>query len=277
VPQQALFALNDGFIISQARALAKDAQTAAGKNKDPKATIESLYARVFQRKPTEREVVLARQFLAETASMRHDSASGAWLYGSGNADPDVPREKAFQPLAHFDPQSKRYQGARVFPDPKFGFVSLTSTGGHPGAGIALAAMRRWIAPYDGEFAIAGEILVHRQSKGDGVRARIISSRAGLLGEWIADNSTAKTELKRVSLKAGEILDFAVDCRAATTSDGYRWVPTIKLLVKPEDAPTGVQTVWDAQADFKAPPPPKLEPLEQVAHALLMTNEFLFID
>ena len=37
------------------------------------------------------------------------------------------------------------------------------------------------------------------------------------------------------------------------------------------------TVWDAQADFKAPPPPKLEPLEQMAQALLMTNEFLFID
>ena len=39
----------------------------------------------------------------------------------------------------------------------------------------------------------------------------------------------------------------------------------------------VLTVWDAQADFQPPPPPKLEPLEQVAHALLMTNEFLFVD
>jgi hypothetical protein len=39
----------------------------------------------------------------------------------------------------------------------------------------------------------------------------------------------------------------------------------------------LQTVWDGQADFKAPPPPKLQPLEQMAHALLMTNEFLFVD
>jgi hypothetical protein len=39
----------------------------------------------------------------------------------------------------------------------------------------------------------------------------------------------------------------------------------------------MQTVWDAQADFKGPPPPKLQPLEQMAHALLMTNEFLFVD
>jgi hypothetical protein len=36
-------------------------------------------------------------------------------------------------------------------------------------------------------------------------------------------------------------------------------------------------VWDSQADFKPPPPPKLSPLEEVAQALLMTNEFMFVD
>ena len=41
--------------------------------------------------------------------------------------------------------------------------------------------------------------------------------------------------------------------------------------------TGRKIVWDAQTDFKAPPPPKLQPLEQIAQALLMTNEFLFVD
>jgi hypothetical protein len=106
---------------------------------------------------------------------------------------------------------------------------------------------------------------------------VLSSRSGQLGEWIADNCTAKTELKGVKVAKGEILDFAVDARETTTSDGYKWVPTIQLVVKPESAPKDLQTVWDAQADFKAPPPPKLQPLEQVAHALLMTNEFLFID
>lgn len=52
---------------------------------------------------------------------------------------------------------------------------------------------------------------------------------------------------------------------------------IRSLRPPEEAPKGMQTVWDAQADFKAPPPPKLSPLQQIAQALLMTNEFMFID
>lgn len=277
VPQQALFALNDEFIISQARTLAKKAQELGGNSSDPAASIDWLYTRVFQRHSTTAEVALARVFLKETASLHPDAVPGAWHYGFGNADPAVPRSEAFRPLVYFDPQIKRYQGGRVFPHPQAGFASLMATGGHPGAGLAKACIRRWIAPYDGEFSIGGQVVVGRQHKGDGVRARIISSQAGLLGEWIADRTTPQTELKRVSLKVGEIVDFVVDCRETTNSDGFRWIPTIQWLVRPEDAPKDVLTVWDAQADFKPPPPPKLEPLEQVAHALLMTNEFLFVD
>ena len=189
----------------------------------------------------------------------------------------MPRGEAFEPLAYFDPEAKRYQGGRVFPHPRYSYASLIASGGHPGAGIALACIRRWIAPCDGEYSIVGEVSVGRQNNGDGVRARVISSESGLLGEWIADGAAAKTELPRVKLKAGESLDFTVDCRETTNSDGFRWTPTIHLLVRPVDAPADLQTVWDAQADFKAPPPPKLQPLEQEAHSLLMTNEFLFVD
>jgi hypothetical protein len=277
VPQQALFALNDDFIISQARALARLAQDKSVRESDSTSAIDWLYRRVYQRHPTEAEASLARRFLQETATLRNEDHSAPWQYGVGSADPSVPRNEAFQPLTYFDPQAKRYQGGRVFPHPKHSFASLGAAGGHPGAGMGRACIRRWIAPCDGEFAIDGELSVGRQNKGDGVRARAIASGLGLLGEWIADRTIAKTELKNVKIKAGEIVDFAVDCRDTTTSDGFRWAPTIKLLVRPEDAPTNVQTVWDAQADFQAPPPPKLEPLEQVAHALLMTNEFLFVD
>jgi hypothetical protein len=101
-----------------------------------------------------------------------------------------------------------------------------------------------------------------------------------MGEWIVDRAngvSAPTTLPKVIVKAGEILDFTVDCRENTTSDGFRWVPTLRLLVMPEKAPKDMQTVWDSQADFKAPPPPKLTPLEQMAQALIITNEFMFID
>jgi mono/diheme cytochrome c family protein len=279
VPQQALFALNDGFIISQARALAARARQAAGghASADPGSTIRWLYARAFQRQPTDAEIALARHFLNETSKLSPETSSGPWQYGVGSANPVVPRSTAFQPLVYFDPQLRRYQGGRVFPHPEFGFASVIAAGGHPGLGIGMASIRRWIAPYDGEFSIKGELSVPRQNKGDGVRGRVVSSRSGVLAEWIADRTAPRTELERVGLKAGEILDFTVDCRRSANSDGFRWVPTIHLLIRPEDAPADIQTVWDAQADFKPPSPPKLEPLEQVGHALLMTNEFLFIN
>lgn len=279
VPQQALFALNDGFIIDQARALAREAQKSAGNGKGDTTgiSIGALYRRTFLRAPRPEEIGLAREFLKETASLKNDSVQGSWAYGSGSADPAVPRGEAFQALPYFEPQAKRYQGGRVFPHPGRGFASITASGGHPGDGLPNAAVRRWVAPYDGQFAISGEVSVGRQGSGDGVRARVISSESGLVAEWIADGAAAKTDVKSVTLKRGEILDFAVDSRETTTSDGFRWSPVIQLLVRAEEAPTGVQTVWDAQSDFQSPPPPKLKPLEQMAHALLMTNEFMFVD
>ena len=282
VPQQALFALNDGFIIEQARKLAADAEKAAAKTPRDRANTSAreLYRRVYQRAPLPEEEALARNLLGDASTPETKTPRGSWQQGFGSADPAVPRSRTFTPLTYYDAPAKRYQGARVFPDPEHGFVSLNASGGHPGARLEKAAIRRWIAPIDGEFGIAGEISISAKVNGDGIRARVISSRAGQLGEWIVDRTkgiAAPTMLQRVTVKAGEILDFTVDCRDTNTSDGFRWVPTIRLLVMPEKAPKGMQTVWDPQADFKAPPPPKLTPLEQMAQALIITNEFMFID
>ncbi len=279
VPQQALFALNDAFIVSQARCLAEKAQAAGGRTDDAEAVIAWLYRRVFLRAPSADEMAMARGFMKETADLDPipGAAPGSWQYGVGSADPATPRGEAFQPLSYFDAQAKRYQGGRVFPHPRFGFASLSASGGHPDAGVGKAALRRWIVPCTGEYSIGGEISLVRQGTGDGVRARLISSASGLLGEWIADGSAAKTDLPSVKLAAGEILDFAVDCRETTTSDGFRWPLSIKLVNNAAKLSTPAQTMWNAQTDFKAPPPPKLQPLEQIAQALLMTNEFLFVD
>ncbi len=278
VPQQALFALNDAFIVSQARALAAKAkEVAGGSDADASGALDWLYRRVFLRPPTEAESVLASAFLRDTASASAQVARGSWIYGYGNSDPAVPRTEAFKRLPFFDQQTKRYQVGRVYPHPEQGHISLSSIGGHPGRRPDVASIRRWIAPYDGEIAIEGELALTRAG-GDGVRGRVISSRAGLLGEWVVQpDQPAKTTLEKISVKRGEILDFTVDCYINGSTDSYRWAPALQLLVRAEEAPTDVQTVWDAQADFKPPPPPKLQPLEQMAHALLMTNEFLFID
>lgn len=282
VPQQALFALNDGFIIEQARKLAADAEKVAAETPgDPVTTAtRELYRRVYQRRPLPEEEALARSLLSDPVSPENEISGDSWQQGYGSADPDVPRAGAFSPLPHFDAAAKRYQGARVFPDRVHGFVSLNASGGHPGDGLERAAIRRWMAPFDGEVAIDGEISIGEKVSGDGIRARVISSLSGQIGEWIVDGSngiSAPTTIPKVTVKAGEILDFTVDCRESTTSDGFRWAPTIRLLVMPEKAPKDLQTVWNSQADFKAPPPPKLTPLEQMAQGLIITNEFMFID
>jgi mono/diheme cytochrome c family protein len=277
VPQQALFALNDSFIIEQARRLLAEAATAEGAGQE---AVHWLYRRLFLRPPTPREAAIAHAFLKDTGEIHSEPTAGSWQYGFGSADPAVERLAAFEPLPHFDPQAKRYQGARTFPDPKHGFVSVSAAGGHPGAGLQMAAIRRWIAPHDGEFSLTGELSLSPKGAGDGVRARIISSLTGVKAEWVLDRTGAPglpTELETIQLKAGEILDFTVDCRDNTNSDGFRWVPVLKLKVAAENAPKQMQTVWDAQAEFKGPPPAKLQPLEQMAQALLITNEFLFVD
>ena len=282
VPQQALFALNDAFIIEQARVLAAKAreEAASAKNENADAVTRAIYRRVHQRAPLPEEEALARQLIASAAITPNNAAGGDWHFGFGNADPAVPREMAFQPLPHFDAQPRRYQGAPTFPDSVHGFVSVTEGGGHPGDGIRMASVRRWVAPQDGEFSISGEVSVGAKGSGDGIRARVISSRAGQLGEWIVDRvsrSSSPTLIPKVNVEAGEILDFTVDCRENTTSDGYRWAPVLQSLQMAEKTSGAQKTVWDAQADFKAPPPPKLTPLEQMAQALLMTNEFMFVD
>ena len=282
VPQQALFALNDAFIIEQARALAARAieETAGVEAGTDIAVTRAMYRRVFQRPPSPEEESLARRLMADAVAAPGDVARGTWQNGFGSADPAVPRDRGFTPLAHFDPQAKRYQGAATFPDREHGFVSVSAGGGHPGDGIGMASVRRWTAPDDGEVAISGEISVGATGGGDGIRARIISSRAGQLGEWIVDRSngvSSATLIPKVQVVAGEILDFTVDCRETTTSDGYRWAPVLRSLQMPEQSSGFQNTLWDAQADFVAPPPPRLTPLEQMAQALLMTNEFMFVD
>ena len=273
VPQQALFSMNDGFIIGQARALAKDA--ALGELDGSAARITRLYERVFQRAPTTEEIRAAQTFLAEAQKTR-DIPLTDWSYGRGSADPDFGVEDRFARLPVYDPARKRYLPSRTWPHPTLGHIQITANGGHPGRSEKQGVIRRWRAPYAGTFRIEGE-LAHRLDKGDGVFAKLLSSRQGLLGEWQALNSTVATDLAAVDLEAGELLDFIVHSGPTANADAFVWAPGIHWSGPAETPPEGGKTVWLADADFAPPGRPPLVPLQQLAHALLMTNEFLFID
>ena len=72
------------------------------------------------------------------------------------------------------------------------------------------------------------------------------------------------------MKAGETIDFVVDGRSNSSFDSFTWSPVVRRI-----APAPVE--WKATAGFQGPPTPPLNPWEEYAQVLLLTNEFMFVD
>ena len=267
VPQQALFMMNSPFVIDRARALA-----AAPEFQQPSAyepQIHDLYQRVLARRAEPGEVDAGLRFVttALTTPAAPDDEKAIWQYGYGAFNATTARTE-FHPLPTFS--GGEWKGGETMPVPALGFASLHKDGGHPGPDAAHCAIRRWTAPRDGIVAITGNVR-RPAAEGDGVLARIVSSRTGeLLKVEVAPAQSAEAKLDRVEVKAGETLDFLVDARNDDNSDSFRWHPTI----------TGDLGTFDSQAQFSGPAaarPAALKPWEQYAQVLLETNEFVFVD
>ena len=169
----------------------------------------------------------------------------------------------FAQLPHFS--GSAWQGGLTLPDPAVGWVILHSAGGHAGNDQQHAAIRRWIAPRSGILAIVGK-LKHPSENGDGVRGRIVSSRQGLLGEWLVKASETDTSLPRLEIEAGETIDFATDCVTEVTSDSFEWNAQLKLA----DAAGTSLDAWDSAADFHGPLGTTL--VQQIAYGWLIAYE-----
>jgi hypothetical protein len=153
-------------------------------------------------------------------------------------------------------------------------VNLTPDGGTPGKPFAV--IRRWTSPREGYIAIDGT-LSHPTKDGDGVEGRIVSSRAGELGEWVAYNSQSPTRLGHVHVYRGETIDFIVDCRQNPQSDNFKWSPNIKMEPIP-NLPAEAVTEWKAQRDFSGDARARrLNAWEKFAQVLLETNELTFVN
>jgi hypothetical protein len=140
-----------------------------------------------------------------------------------------------------------------------------------------AAIRRWKAPRDGVISIEAE-LHHPSEKGDGVHARIVSSRRGSLGEWTAQHGKASTRVEKIDVKAGDTIDFIADCRGSVEYDSFTWGPTIKY--NSQGSSSDDQSLWEAKTDFSGPVKPKpkaLDPWTKYAQILLLANELMFVD
>jgi hypothetical protein len=280
VPQQALFFMNSPFVTERARALTERSDVRA--LKQPEQRIEQLYRIAYQRPPTADQLRLGKRFVkAAEAVPPHEPAKpviSPWRYGYGEYDEAAQRVKSFEPLPHFTGEA--WQGGPNWPDPKLGWVQLTAEGGHAGNDLQHAAVRRWVAPADVKVTISGEIK-HEHKEGDGIRALIVSSRAGQLGSWTLQNKSEKTNVEQIEVQAGDTIDFVVDYQANLNSDDFKWAPVIKRSDASGSEGTGEYAKeWNARKEFSGPPekPPKpLTPWEQYTQVLLLSNEFMFVD
>ena len=266
VPQQALYLLNSPFVAEQARHLAARPEVVSGSTDE---RIRGVYHLLFGRDPEPHEVALGHNYLEIQASSKVDDFSSPWRYGLGTLD--ASNRVDFHPLPHWTGQA--WQVGPKLPDPKAGFANLSKAGGHPGPDPKRSLVLRWVAPADAAVAIAGT-LHHPEKQGDGVRVRAIAG-GKVLGSWEAHGAKVEMAVAKAEIKRGQAIDFVLDCRASDAFDSFEWSPLVRVV---GPAPSGVhKTTWDARDDFHGPEAPPLSPWESYAQALLLTNEFLYVD
>ncbi|MDB5173917.1 MAG: Protein of unknown function (DUF1553)/Protein of unknown function (DUF1549)/Planctomycete, partial [Phycisphaerales bacterium] len=272
VPQQALFMMNSPFAIQEVKALLERGEIQP--EQDPAKRITQLYRILYNRNPSADEITLGTAFIAAEDAGGHDAV--AWQNGFGEYDESAHRTKQFTPLAHFT--GGAWQGGPKLPDSKTGWVTLSAAGGHPGNDPQHAAIRRWTAPADLAVRISGT-LTHPDSRGDGVRARIVSSRSGELASLVAFHGDAQSTLENIEVKKGDTIDFIVDCRESPEFDSFTWSPVIRVTGSPAIAGNDGPKEWNAATDFGGPEKSSraLGPWEKYVQVLLESNEFVFVD
>jgi hypothetical protein len=122
---------------------------------------------------------------------------------------------------------------------------LNAKGGHPDV-AERSAIRRWTAREDGVISISGE-LSHGSANGDGVRGRIVSSRSGIAGEWVARNGSVGTPVADLNVQAGDTIDFVTDSLEGYTSDSFNWTATITLR-----SAGGAEQTFSSAEGFRGP-------------------------
>ncbi|MGI8785863.1 MAG: PSD1 and planctomycete cytochrome C domain-containing protein [Acidobacteriota bacterium] len=274
VPQQALFQMNSPFFIEQAAHLVAKLPAAG----DVTARIQRLYQLLYGRAATAKEAELGTRFLEAEQSLPPEPAAQppAWQYGLGRYDAAGQRVEGFAALRHFTGEA--WQDGRQLPDKRTGLAALRADGGHPGSADHSAVVRRWVAPSEGVVSVRGT-LAHRQNEGDGIRAWIVLSGSGELAAWNLRKMEAETKIDGLEVKAGDSLDFVVDCRGNPEADSFRWAPIIRLVTPPaaDGQPAPQAREWNAASDFRGPPGRPLSAWEKYAQVLLEANEFFFID
>ncbi|MBG88611.1 MAG: hypothetical protein CMO80_17155 [Verrucomicrobiales bacterium] len=270
VPQQSLFLMNSAFMVEAAEILVG---SLAGTTE--RERIRQLYQRAFQRDPLAREIRDAEAFLALESHPASSHQRGGWDYGVGSFDPGTAIVEGFQKFPLFADET--WKEEKKLPSTNWKYARLTADGGHPGPGLHISTIRRWIAPATGEVSVDGSITHNRRGESDGVQGFVVSSGT-VHWQSIVRGSTQPARAGSISVQRGQALDFIVSCRANQNGDLFSWAPRIAYQ-SVEPGQGGFRRFWDAGGDFGPPtkPPPPPSRWTQLAQVLLVSNEMLFVD
>jgi mono/diheme cytochrome c family protein len=286
VPQQALYLMNNRFIADRAARLIEQLaeQLPVGKKLSEVEfahRIERLYEVIYGRRPTVQELDLAQDFLSSPPldaplNIKLDEKQRAWQYGYGAYQPQQ-KQVQFTPFDHFD--GRRWRKRAPPSEGEFGY--LDARGGRPGPGPATAVIRRFTAPIAGLFLFKGVFQPQPLGgMGDGMEIRVISSRQGQLGHYKAGEEKEKIRIEKIEVEKGDTIDFIVSCREDNRFDEYGWpIEVWKVEVASDGGLNGLD-VWPTEPLFDSSVAHWIgpqSPWEQYAHALLISNEFMFVD
>ncbi|QEG40345.1 PSD1 and planctomycete cytochrome C domain-containing protein [Roseimaritima ulvae] len=268
VPQQALFLMNDPMVLASAVRVADGCA-----ERTDEAAIEHIYRTVLARSPSAEERAEALAFLAlpDTVSEPLPDPRDLWQYGFSTVGEDK-TATSFERFTYF--KDGRWQHPEAPEGGRFRYLQLTRTGGHPGPGNQLAANRRWIAPADGHCEVIGQ-MEHPSMQGNGVQITIANGNKVLWETHLSHRPQPYGPI-RFAVTKGDAIDFLASDHGSTSHDSFRW----KIAVHFEGE-HGQKVDSDSELDFSGPydrsDEQPLSRREQFAHALLISNEFIFVD
>lgn len=263
VPQQGLYILNSGFVSEMAQAIGRQSSPSSGDNT---LQVRQLFRTILQREPATDELAASLEFLKLVSTESGQLPPERWQCGYGELDPNSGKLNNFIKLPHRTDGA--WQGGPKLPDEKLGWTMLSKDGGHPGHALNHSVVRRWIAPRDGVVTIRGK-LIHRNDMGDGVRGTISSSQYGKLGQWTVKQKEERTSAANTEVKAGDVIDMIVDSQGDESHDSFEW----KVRVQYQ----GGGETFDSSRELPGVAPNPMSPIDQLAQALLASNEFAFVD
>lgn len=269
IPMQALFTLNNHFVMDQAELLAKGSETAPDR-------IAALHRAVFAKEPSEGDRRLAESFLAlfesESAAAERRQTNTEWSYGWGEVD-GATGKVAFHPFEHWVKNVWQVGTERPLKDNPLSYLYADGAGNtHPGYTAKQSAIYEWRAPDDLVVSVSGELLRSNKGKGNGVRVLVATSAAGVVFDQVLDPAKDRLAVNLPELKVAknDRIHFVVDPHESNSSfDSVKWNPQITDL-------GGHWPRWGMAESFSGPAVPATT-WGAYAHALLNTNRFLFVD